>query len=242
MFCSSRSPSDVPKEVYECCSLFFQLMDSFLFDIEVKTAQLKDAGMQSVQSSSAEQMWDTETEEEEAGGLMESGGEGTEVMEGDQTDADYLAQVDLEGLREIRSLSIPADWISSEIMEDESNLLQLLSDTIKVHKYLCTSHLRLNLCVALQQQSVSPWQEHCEGKKDLESFVRNVEEFAESLYTIIADRAGKRIHIFFTDAVSCLVWHVLDVIHCIRSTVCSLCAVVAMSCCWYSSAYTVHWH
>lgn len=123
-------------------------MDSFLFDIEVKTAQLKDAGMQGVQSSSVEQMWDTETEEEEAGGLMESGGEGTETMEGDKTDADYLAQVDLEGLREIRSLSIPADWISSEIMEDESNLLQLLSDTIKVHKYLCTSHLRLNLWVA----------------------------------------------------------------------------------------------
>lgn len=46
---------------------------------------------------------------------------------------------------------------------------------------------------------MSPWQEHCEGKKDLESFVRNVEEFAESLYTIIADRAGKRIHISFTD-------------------------------------------
>lgn len=123
-------------------------MDSFLFDIEVKTAQLKDAGMQSVQSSSVEQMWDTETEEEEVSGLMESGGEGTEAVEGDQTDADYLAQVDLEGLREIRSLSIPADWISSEIMEDESNLLQLLSDTIKVHKHVCTSHLRLNLCVA----------------------------------------------------------------------------------------------
>lgn len=40
---------------------------------------------------------------------------------------------------------------------------------------------------------MSPWQEHCEGKKDLESFVKNVEEFADSLYTIIADRAGKRI-------------------------------------------------
>lgn len=39
---------------------------------------------------------------------------------------------------------------------------------------------------------MSPWQEHCEGKKDLESFVKSVEEFADSLYTVIADRAGKR--------------------------------------------------
>ena len=132
MFCSTRSPSDVPKEVYECCSLFFQLVDSFLFDIEVKTAQLKDAGIQSVKRISVEEMWGTEAEEREAGGLMESGEEGAEVTDGDEADTDYLAQVDLEGLREIRSLSIPADWISSEIMEDENNLLQLLSDTIKV--------------------------------------------------------------------------------------------------------------
>ena len=75
---------------------------------------------------------------------------------------------------------------------------------------------------------MSPWQEHCEGKKDLESFVRNVEEFAESLYTIIADRAGKRIHISFTDVVSCLVWHVLLVIHCISSTVSSLCSDIVL--------------
>ena len=111
-------------------------MDSFLFDIEVKTAQLKDAGMQSVQRSSVEQMWGTEAEEGEARGMVESSEEGTEEIEGDQTDADYLAQVDLEGLREIRSLSIPADWVSSEIMEDDNNLLQLLSDTIKVLMHL----------------------------------------------------------------------------------------------------------
>ena len=141
MFHSTRSPSDVPKEVYECCSLFFQLMDSFLFDIEVKTAQLKDAGMQSVQRSSVEQTWGADVEEGEAEGLMESGEERPEAIEGDQTDADYLAQVDLEGLREIRSLSIPADWISSEIMEDENNLLQLLSDTVKVILQLWLLHL-----------------------------------------------------------------------------------------------------
>lgn len=40
---------------------------------------------------------------------------------------------------------------------------------------------------------MSPWQEHCEGKKDLESFVKSVEEFADSLYTVIADRAGEMI-------------------------------------------------
>ena len=136
MFCSSRSPSDAPKEVYESCSLFFQLMDSFLFDIEVKTAQLKDAGIQNVQRSSIEEMWGTEAEEGEVEGMMESGEEGAEELEGDQTSTDYLAQVDLEGLREIRSLAIPADWVSSEIMEDDSNLLQLLSDTIKVHMHL----------------------------------------------------------------------------------------------------------
>lgn len=133
MFCSSRSTSDAPKEVYESCSLFFQLMDSFLFDIEVKTAQFKDAGMQSAQRNSVEEVWGTEAEEGEVGDTLESGEEEAEEMEGDQTSADFLAEVDLEGLREIRSLSIPADWVSSEIMEDDSNLLQLLSDTIKVH-------------------------------------------------------------------------------------------------------------
>lgn len=111
-------------------------MDSFLFDIEVKTAQFKDAGMQSVQRSSVEQLWGTEAEEGEVGDAIESSEEGAEELEGDETSADYLAEVDLEGLREIRSLSIPADWVSREIMEDDSNLLQLLSDTIKVYMHL----------------------------------------------------------------------------------------------------------
>ena len=103
-------------------------MDSLLFDIDSKRAQLRSASLS--------------TDPDLASALLEDDNVVSDksILLQDVTKSELQSEyVKLEELKQIRSLSIPAVWLRDALMPvDGTNLLQDLSSNVKVCKYVYT--------------------------------------------------------------------------------------------------------
>ena len=152
-----RTDALLSKEFFDCVTDFLELLDCFLFDIEKAKERLHSVGKNNVLKDDLAKFEEKEQEEHSSSVIplfdyedsdnVDDEGEGfVDEMEADIgvsssleeiAKAQHEAEMNLEDISHIRSLSIPSLWISEVLIDQGKNTLEDLNEAVEVH--MCRS-------------------------------------------------------------------------------------------------------